>query len=226
MKAFCAVPARGGSERLSGKNIRSLAGRPMISYTIASAIDSGCFDAVYVCTDDEEIAAVARREGAKVPELVPKDLAGPLIASHRPCEWMRARVEPTAGVLVCLQPSSPLRSAADIRSGMERFGRGDVDFVVSVTPIDPHWFHWAVRPAGPDTWEPVFGESYMVERPLLPPVYRPNGVLKIADVAALKRTGHFFGAKLGAIVTPEERSVHIATAMDLLLCEALLEARA
>lgn len=220
---FCAVPARGGSERLPRKNLMPLAGRPMIAYTIEAAIRSACFDAVYVCTDDSEIAEVARSYRAVVPELVPRELAGPLVPSHRPCEWMRERVRPSAEVLVCLQPTSPLRSSDDIRAGIERFERGEVDFVVSVTPIDPHYFHWAcrVRP-GADEWELVFGDRYLAERPLLPSVYRPNGSIKIASVAALRATGHFFGHRLGAIETPEERSVHVATAFDAEICEMRL----
>lgn len=223
---FCAVPARGGSERLARKNVAPLGGRPMIAYTIDAALRSGCFDAIYVCTDDAEIAQVSRALGASVPELVPAELAGPLVASHRPCEWLRARAVPSADVLVCLQPTSPLRSAEDIQAGIKRYERGDVDFVVSVTPIDPHFFHWACRPRdGGDQIELVFGDRYMVERPLLPPVFRPNGSVKIASVAALRATGHFFGERLGSIETPDERSVHVATRFDADVCEMRLRER-
>jgi CMP-N,N'-diacetyllegionaminic acid synthase len=219
---FCAIPARGGSERLPRKNVRPLAGRPMISYTIDAALQSGCFDAVYVCTEDGEIAEVARAAGAMVPELVPAELTGALVASHRPCEWLRERVMPESDVLVCLQPTSPLRSSEDIRAGVARFELGGVDFIVSVTPIDPHYFHWAVEPAEADRWHLVFGDRYMVERPLLPSIFRPNGSIKIARVEALRRTGNFFGEPLGAIETPEARSVHVATALDAEVCEMLL----
>src|SRR5712691_733356 len=102
---FCAIPARGGSERLPRKNILPIAGRPMIGYSIDAALRSGCFDAAYVCTDDDEIATIAVASGAKVPELIPNELAGPLVASHRPCEWLRERVAAQADVLVCLQPT-------------------------------------------------------------------------------------------------------------------------
>jgi CMP-N,N'-diacetyllegionaminic acid synthase len=223
---FCAVPARGGSERLPRKNVLPLGGRPMIAYTIDAALRSGCFDEVYVCTDDPEIAQVSRALGASVPELVPAELAGALVASHKPCEWLRARVAPSADVLVCLQPTSPLRSVDDIQEGVRRYDRGDVDFVVSVTPIDPHYFHWACRPSPEaDRIELFFGDRYMVERPLLPPVFRPNGSIKIASVAALAATGHFFGQRLGFVETPEERSVHVATRFDADVCEMRLRER-
>jgi len=224
VKPFCAIPARGGSQRLLRKNVLPLAGRPLISYSIAAARQSNCFEEVYVCTDDTEIARIARDEGAIVPELIPQELAGPLVASHRPCQWLHERLDSESDVLVCLQPSSPLRSAGDIRSGMERFDRGDVDFVVSVTPIDPHYFHWAVVPDG-ENWNMYFGDQFMIERPLLPPVFRPNGSIKIGRLKALQRSGHFFAPPFGVIETPEERSVHVATSMDLLLCESLLKER-
>ena len=222
MKYFCGIPARGGSERLPRKNVVPVAGKPMIAHTIEAALATGRFEAVYVCTDSDEIADVARASGALVPALLPEDLAGPLVASHRACQWVSDRVAPEADALVCLQPTSPLRSPEDIHAGLDRFERGDVDFVVSVTPIDPHYFHWACVPAGDgDRWRLYFGESFLIERPLLPPAYRPNGSIKIARFDALRAKGHFFGERLGVVETPEERSVHVATAIDLELCNAL-----
>lgn len=76
MSALCIIPARGGSKRIPRKNIRLLAGRPIISYPIAAALESGCFDEVMVSTDDEEIAAIARDHGATVPFLRSAQTAG------------------------------------------------------------------------------------------------------------------------------------------------------
>jgi CMP-N,N'-diacetyllegionaminic acid synthase len=222
---FCAVPARGGSERLPRKNVLPLGGRPLIAHTIETALAARRFDAVYVCTDDPEIAEAAKQAGALVPALIPAELAGPLVASHVPCQWMRERVAPDSDVLVCLQPTSPLRSAGDINAGLARFEAGGVDYVVSVSPIDPHYFHWACVPDGGDpagTWRMFFGNTYMRERSLLPPVHRPTGSIKIARVETLARTGNFFGAGLGVIDVPEDRSIHVATRLDLELCETLL----
>ena len=67
-----------------------------------------------------------------------------------------------------------------------------------------------------------FGSKFLMERPLLPPVYRPNGSIKIGRLDRLKELGHFFGDKLGTIETPEERSVHVATRFDFDICESLL----
>jgi CMP-N-acetylneuraminic acid synthetase len=71
-----------------------------------------------------------------------------------------------------------------------------------------------------------FGNEYMKERPLLPPVFRPNGSIKIARLAALAQVGHFFGDRMGVVETPPQRSVHVALELDLKLCELLLAGRA
>jgi CMP-N-acetylneuraminic acid synthetase len=71
-------------------------------------------------------------------------------------------------------------------------------------------------------WRMYFGNKYMKERPLLPPVFRPNGSIKIGRLPALGKTGHFFGERMGVIETPPERSVHVAVEFDLTLCEQIL----
>jgi CMP-N,N'-diacetyllegionaminic acid synthase len=223
-KMICAIPARGGSKRLPRKNVRKLVGKPLIAYSIEVALETGLFDQVYVCTEDEEIAGIARECGASVPELVPEELCGDLVASHIPCQYIAARLPTHEQIdsLLCLQPSSPLRSAQDIRDAVAKFSGDVFDFIVSVTPVDPHDFHWAVVPTEHTYWKMFFGTQYLKERPLLPPVYRPNGSIKIAKLSALAAAGNFFGERLGVIETPAERSVHVAVEFDLKLCETIL----
>ncbi len=225
---LCAIPARGGSKRLPRKNLRKLAGKPLLAYTIEAARQSGLFDTVYVCTEDEEIADVSRSYGASVPVLMPAELCGDLVASHVPCQHLAAYLRENgkeADTLVCLQPTSPLRATSDVQAAVSKFREDGFDFLVSVTPLDPHDFHWAVIPNGDRYWRMYFGDQYMKERLLLPEVFRPNGSIKIARLPALAQTGHFFGERMGVIETPPERSVHIAVEFDLKLCEQLLAER-
>jgi CMP-N,N'-diacetyllegionaminic acid synthase len=228
-KILCAIPARGGSKRLARKNLRILAGVPLIAHTVEVARKSRLFDSVYVCTEDQEIADIARSYGASVPIMMPEELCGDLIASHVPCQYLArhfASQGRPADTLVCLQPTSPLRSLDDLTSAVKKFQESALDFLVSVTPVDPHDFHWAVVPDGNGYWRMYFGNEYVKERPLLPPVFRPNGSIKIARLPALAQVGHFFGECLGVIETPPERSVHVALEFDLKLCELLLAGRA
>ncbi len=225
---LCAIPARGGSKRLPRKNLCPLAGKPLIAHTIESAKQSGLFDEVYVCTEDKEIAEAAQSYGASVPFLMAEELCGDLVASHIPCQHLAAALAgcgSAVDTLICLQPSSPLRSAEDIIAAVEKFQDSNFEALVSVTPVDPHDFHWAIVPNGDEHWHMYFGSQFMKERPLLPPVFRPNGSIKIASLPALARTGHFFGERMGVIETPPERSVHVATEFDLKLCEFILAGR-
>jgi CMP-N,N'-diacetyllegionaminic acid synthase len=227
-RMLCAIPARGGSKRLPRKNVRNLAGKPMIAHSIEIARQSGIFDAVYVCTDDREIADVALSYGAAVPFLMPADLCGDLVASHLPCQRLAAYLAEqgiSTDSLVCLQPTSPLRTVDDLQSAVNKFQTNAFDFVVSVTPVDPHYFHWVVAPKQNGFWNMYFGAQFLKERPLLPPVFRPNGSIKIGRLHTLAQVSHFFGERLGVVETPEDHSVHVAAEFDLKLCELILAER-
>lgn len=227
MKLGCFVPARLGSKRVPRKNVRSMAGKPMLVYTVAAAVESGLFEHVYVCTESDEIASVAREHGGEVTGLVPEDMCGDLVPSWKPC--MHVAEQLNAGgagidVMVCLQPTSPLRSSEDIERSVSAFIEKQPDFVVSGTLIDPHYFHWALEEKDDGRSGMVFGDRYLVERPLLPPRYRPNGSIKIGGLAALAKQGHFFGPDMICVETPEERSVHVGNELEFRFCEYLLGA--
>jgi len=218
-----AIPARGGSKRLPRKNLLPLGGKPMIAWTIEAAIASELSGEVFVCTEDEEIARVAREHGAVVYR-IPAAMAGDEVSSTTPClalyeELIRSgrRID----FILNLQPTSPLRNAADIRGAGARILEAGADFLVSVTPIDPHYFHWAVveKEGG---YEMYFGKQFLLERHRLPPVWRPNGAIKLARAARLVEGGNYFGKPLAAYQMPEERSIHVATAFDLACAETML----
>lgn len=220
---LCVIPARIGSKRLARKNILSLHGRPMLAYSIDAALESGLFQHVIVSTEDEEIAGLATQYGA-VAHARPDELAGDLISATDVCLEV-ADVLDRRGrnfdSLVCLQPSSPLRNAEDIQAAWERYVAANADYLVSVTPVDPHYFHWAVHEID-QGWGMYFGEQFLLERPLLPTVYRPNGAIKIGRIEQLRKTRNFFGKRLEVSFIPEERSVHVAEQFDFDLAHHLM----
>ena len=122
--AVAFVPARAGSERVPAKNVRELAGHPLMAYSIAAARETGLFDAVVVSTDSEEIAEVARRYGAEVPVLRPAELA---TATSPDIEWVRHMLGVLAGegrtfeIFSLLRPTSPFRGADTIRRAWDQF---------------------------------------------------------------------------------------------------------
>ena len=139
--AVALIPARAGSVRVPGKNVRPLAGHPLIAYTIAAAFESDAFDAVVVSTDSEDIAAIARHYGAEVPGLRPAEMA----ASTSPdIEW----VQHALGVLAdggreydlfsILRPTSPFRTGATIQRAFERLLSADADSIRAVRRCKEH----------------------------------------------------------------------------------------
>src|SRR5262252_1718600 len=148
--AVALIPARHGSKRVPGKNVRLLKGHPTLAYTIAPALESGVFSAVIVSTDSEEIAAVARHYGAEVPFLRPAAFAGD---TSPDIEWL----EHTLGQLRAagrtwdafsiLRPTSPFRSAATIRRAYARFtSQTGVDSLRAVEKCAQHpGKMWVIR---------------------------------------------------------------------------------
>ena len=121
--AVALIPARAGSERVPGKNVRELGGHPLIAYTIAAAHSSGVFDAVLVSTDSPEIAAVAESYGAEVPGLRPAEMAS---STSPDIEWIRYTIEMLEAddrrydLFSLLRPTSPFRGGDVIRRAYEQ----------------------------------------------------------------------------------------------------------
>lgn len=142
MRILALIPARGGSKRLPGKNIKLLGGRPLISWSICAAQKSGCCADVMVSTDDHSIEKIARDYGAVVPWLRPAhlstDTASSVDVAIHALNSYEAETGPVDGVLL-LQPTSPFRTAESIRLAVKKFGEeaGRVPFV-SVSPASSH----------------------------------------------------------------------------------------
>lgn len=218
-----AIPARGGSKRLARKNLAMLCGVPMIAHTIEAARASRLSDQVFVCTEDDEIAAVSAAHGASVFH-IPAAMAGDEISSTVPCLALYDSLVDNGSTIECLialQPSSPLRTGDDIRAAVDTLESTGADFVVSVTPVDPHYFHWALAER-PEGWGMYFGSEFHKERASLPAIFRPNGAIKLGRARKVKETGHFFGSPLAVSEMPETRSVHVATEFDLACAQAIL----
>lgn len=130
------VPARAGSVRVPGKNVRPLAGHPLLAYSIAAARESGLFDAVLVSTESEEVAAVARRYGAEIPGLRPAEMAG---ATSPDIDWVEHVLAGSSyDAFSILRPTSPFRRGATIRRAWERFTSVEADSLRAVRPVREH----------------------------------------------------------------------------------------
>ena len=130
------IPARGGSKRISRKNIKLFCAKPMIAWSIEAALQSGCFDQVIVSTDDQEIAEVARQYGATVPFMRPAELSddhtGTVPVIQHAIEWVNAQGQPVEQAC-CLYATAPFVSAEDINRGLDILDATQSDYAFSVT---------------------------------------------------------------------------------------------
>lgn len=130
------IPARGGSKRIPRKNIKPFCGKPMLAWSIEAARQSGCFDRIVVSTDDEEIAAVARRCGAETPFMRPEELANdhattiPVI--HHAVDWFIASGQRPEAVC-CLYATAPFVTPTDLQRGLQALQAEACDYAFSVT---------------------------------------------------------------------------------------------
>ena len=182
------IPARSGSTRVPGKNVRVLGGHPLIAYTISSALDAGVFAAVVVSTNDEPTAEIARHYGGEVPFLRPKGMAG---VQSPDIEWVEHALSELATggrVFDCfaiLRPTSPFRTAETIARAWSVFRKAEgVDSLRAVERVRQHpGKMWVIRgdrllpllPFGPP--EQPWHSSQM---PSLPEVWVQNASLEIA----------------------------------------------
>jgi len=212
------VPARGGSKGLPGKNIRPLAGKPLIAWTLECAAQSRYIDRCIVSTDDPEIADVARVWGGDVPFLRPAELARDDTPGIAP---VIHALEQIGGydLVVLLQPTSPLRTPTDIDGCLEKLTASGAPACVSVTLADqsPYWMYTLTER---ETIRPVLeGIDRAVPRQKLPEVYMLNGAVYAAEVDWLKKSRSFLTEETAAFVMPRERSVDIDTLDDFILAE-------
>jgi N-acylneuraminate cytidylyltransferase len=216
VSAVAIIPARGGSKRLPRKNVVDFLGRPIISYTIAAALESGCFERVVVSTEDDEIAGVAERCGAAVDRR-PTELASDAATLVDVCLDFLDR-EAASGrrwaLMACLYATSPLRNADDIRKTMALLRPGECGFAMAVTSYD-HYPHLALKfgadasltPMWPDLWDRRANE--------LPLLRICNGSILVVEVSAFLRCRTFYGHGLRGYEMPGSRSIDIDTQDDL-----------
>lgn len=216
MDAIAIIPARGGSKRLPRKNIVDFLGRPIISYSIDAAHQSGCFGRVVVSTEDEEIAAVARRYGAEV-EPRPARLATDTVGVVDVCLDVLER-ETANGrkwrIMACLYPTAPLRNAADIRATMALLEPDGCAFAMGVTGYDLQP-HLALKFAPDGGLAPMWPELIDFRASDLPPLRISNGTTYAVYVDAFRRARTFYGPGLRGYDMPRDRSIDIDTRDDL-----------
>lgn len=222
MEIVAIIPARGGSKGIPRKNIKQLFGKPLIVWTIEHAKKSRYIGRITVSTEDKEISEISKKYGAEVierPEELAKDETPTIDVIFHVLRVQAENFEP--GLVVLLQPTSPLRNAQDIDNAIELFLKNDCESVVSVCEVEhsPYWgFEIENR-----YLKPIFGGKYLnMRRQDLPKVYTPNGAIYVSTPEILRKYKSFYCSKTIPYIMPPERSVDIDNEIDFMLAELLM----
>jgi CMP-N,N'-diacetyllegionaminic acid synthase len=217
---FALIPARGGSKGIPRKNIRMIAGKPLIAWTIEAALASDGLDAVIVSTEDEEIAAVSRAAGAEVPFLRPVELAADETPGVDPV-LHAIDMLPDHDAVLLLQATSPLRTTADIDGLLALAERTVAPAIVSVCEPEDHP-NWMYRMEEGGLLRPAIPAAEIKRRQDLPTLYSLNGAMYFARTEWLRARRSFLGPEtLGYPMAPE-RSIDIDGPLDWRIAEMLL----
>lgn len=217
------IPARGGSKGIPGKNIKLMAGKPLIAWSIEQAAQSKCIERVIVSTDSIEIAKIAKEWGAEVPFMRPADLATDQ-ASTESCllhavSWLEREESYQPDNIVLLQATSPLRATGSIDAAMAQFESEKADSLLSVCPF---WhFLWEKK----DT--PLALYDYK-KRPRRQDIaddkvkYKENGSIYITKKDALIQSCNRLSGKIALYVMDENEGFEIDTNIDWAIISALM----
>ncbi len=227
MRNLAVIPARSGSKGLKDKNIKSLNGKPLMSYPIEAAFSSGVFDTVHVSTDSSKYAEIAVKYGANVPFLRSLEESSDLAYIWDAIVEVLIKYEELGerfDTVALLQPTSPLSSAEDIRKAYRIMEKKQADAVVSVceAAYPPLWCNTLPEDGCMNGFSRPETE---VPRQELECYYQTNGAIYVVTVSALLKDGGLalYGPNSYAYIMPRERSVDIDGAFDFLIAEALLE---
>jgi CMP-N,N'-diacetyllegionaminic acid synthase len=225
--AVALVPAREGSKRVVGKNVRPLGGHPMIAYTIAAARSSGVFDTVVVSTDSEDYAAAARHYGAETPFLRPPDLARD---TSPDIEWVKHALDTLSSAgrrwdcFSILRPTSPFRKPETIlRAWSEFLGAPGADSLRAVERCSQHpgkmWVITGDRmvpllPLGPPD-RPWHSSQYAA----LPEIWVQNASLEIAWCRVAEQHGTIAGEIVVPFQTTGHEGIDVNSELDFRLAE-------
>jgi CMP-N,N'-diacetyllegionaminic acid synthase len=231
--AIALVPARSGSERVPGKNVRPLAGHPLLAYAIETALQSGVFERVVVSTDSEDVAEIARWYGADVPFLRPAEYA---TSTSPDIEWLRftlERLDERYDLFAIVRATNPFRGPDAIRRGLEQLlATPEVDSLRGVELVKQHpGKMWALTEGG-RTMRPLLDQSHLDvawhagQYQALPEIYVQNSALEIAWTRVVAETGTREGRVVAPFFTEGYEGFNVDDEEDWERAERLLAAGA
>ncbi|OOE32062.1 acylneuraminate cytidylyltransferase [Salinivibrio kushneri] len=217
--------ARGGSKGLPGKNIRPLAGKPLIQYSIDVALAAPSIDQVFVSTDDAEIAEVAEKGGAIVinrPEELANDTSPEWLSWRHAIEWVNEHHGEFKG-FVSLPPTSPLRSIDDVEKAITKLVTQNADMCISVTPASRSPYFNMVKQTSSGMVELINKPmSNVTRRQDAPKTYDITTVAYVSTPDFVLNNFGIFSGNVTSIEVPKERAVDIDDIYDFMLAEIIM----
>ena len=222
------IPARGGSKGMVGKNLRHVGGVPLVGRALRVARETvhalgGQGHRVICSTEDDDIAVVAQQWGGEVPFLRPAELADDRASTIDVVLNVLEQLGTRWRGVVLLQPTSPLRTSADVLAAIQLYEQLGCS-VVSLCPAE-HPLEWSYRLDGEQCLIPVLERPLPYQRQQVEPGFHINGAVYIASTAQLTSQRSFIIESTRACVMPVDRSMDIDTEHDLILAEAVLASR-
>jgi CMP-N-acetylneuraminic acid synthetase len=223
------VPARAGSKRVPGKNKALIAGLPVVDYTIAALETSRSTDGIVLSTDDTDIADRYRARASvflvdRPPALAQDESTTASVVAHALDAWQGARRTPPRAILLA-QPTTPLRTAADIDDAYSLFERTGAESVISACKAEgirhPQVMYRLKRDGHAVPYEAA--DDHSTQRQSLDPVYQRNGAIYLVTAEFFLRTGRLRSDNPVIYEMPWERSINIDVPADLLIAKALIE---
>ncbi|CCK81698.1 acylneuraminate cytidylyltransferase family protein [Desulfobacula toluolica] len=227
-KILAIIPARGGSKGVLKKNIKLLAGKPLIAWTIETALSVTCLDRVILSTDDRQISEIGKQYGAEVPFLRPEKIAADdtldMPVYEHALAWLNDNENFCPDIIVWLRPTAPLRIAQDINNALDILIKKEPDWVRSVCEVEhhPYWMYKLNEGSMEPFIEGIQIKNYM-RRQLLPPAYRLNGAVEVAWRSTILEKKLLYSGEIEAYIMPSDRSIDIDSEMDFRLAQTYMK---
>lgn len=232
-RVLAVIPARGGSKGLPGKNIRSLMGKPLLTYSVVLAHQLEADVRCIASTDDPDIAEIARVAGAEIPFIRPAELASDTATTSDVLRHALQEAESvfseTFDMVLLLEPTSPTRTRETVQSALDALAEApDLDGVIAVSEpfFNPVWVGVRPEPEGPGLTRYFEQGAGVVRRQDMPPYMRINGNFYVWRSEFIRRVEHswFDEGRHGFVKIPELHSFSIDEEHEFELVEAVVSA--
>lgn len=227
MNNIAIIPARCGSKEIKDKNIKLFNGKPLLSYTIESALQSGIFQEVIVSTDSPIYAEIAKKYGANVPFLRSIQYAGDEVSSWEAiCEVLRYKIKQGINYDICalLQPTSPLRTSNHMKEAYNLFVENNANAVVSICEVE-HPVQWCFEIGSDGNMEKFSNSIHRnARRQDIPASFRENGAIYLVKPEIiLYNNNDIYEKKCYGYIMNKEYSIDIDSMNDFEIAEILYQ---